>query len=209
MDIIERLMSLVKTQNAEEFIESMVTCFAAPVIQGVKCGKLLNLRRGGSDLSPAWSSVGRGLLDGFSLEAAEVPTGGKGLLLLIYDRELLARALDVPAARAILEGLGYPVRGGSLDDRIAYLLEKFRSGLPHEVGLFLGYPPDDVQGFIQNGGRGSKLAGYWKVYGDETEAKRTFLRYRRAEVAGAMSLLERAGLALPGAPGLNEGLTAF
>lgn len=207
MHIIERLMSLVKTQNAEGFIESMLTCFAAPVIQGVKCAKLLNLIRRGSDLAPSWKLVGEELLAKFSLEAVTVPSRGEGLLLFIYDRELLTRALEASAAVSILNGLGYPVRG-TLDDRIAHLIEKFKSSLPHEVGLFLGYPPEDVKGFIMDGGRGSKLSGYWKVYGDEAEARKIFSRYRHAEIAGAMSLLERADLAFSGARNPKEGLPA-
>lgn len=46
---------------------------------------------------------------------------------------------------------------------------------PHEVGLFLGYPPEDVEGFIENKARSCKITGYWKVYSDEEKAKR-FLR---------------------------------
>ena len=208
MHIIERLMSSIKAQSAEEFIESMITCFAAPVIRRIKCGKLLNLARGGRNLTPAWRSIKNERLAGFSLDAVEVPSRGEGLLLFIYDRDLLRRALDADEARAILEDIGYPVCGGSLDDRIAHLLEKFKSGLPHEVGLFLGYPPEDVLGFIRNEGRGSKLTGYWKVYGDETEARKVFLRYRRAEIAGAMSLLRKGEFALSSAHNLPERLPA-
>ena len=46
---------------------------------------------------------------------------------------------------------------------------------PHEVGLFLGYPPEDVEGFIENKACSCKLTGYRKVYSDEEKAKK-FLR---------------------------------
>ena len=45
------------------------------------------------------------------------------------------------------------------------------------VGLFLGYPVDDVTGFIQNKGRNYLLCGYWKVYSDENRARRIFSNY--------------------------------
>ena len=48
---------------------------------------------------------------------------------------------------------------------------------PHEIGLFLGYPVDDVTGFIQNKGRNYLLCGYWKVYSDENRARRIFSNY--------------------------------
>ena len=42
---------------------------------------------------------------------------------------------------------------------------------PHEIGLFLSYPPEDVQGFIDHHARDFKLSGLWKVYGDEAYAR--------------------------------------
>ena len=45
-------------------------------------------------------------------------------------------------------------------------------------GLFLGYPPDDVAGFIRCGAKCFKCVGDWKVYRDEVEAKRLFARYQ-------------------------------
>ena len=50
---------------------------------------------------------------------------------------------------------------------------------PHEIGLFLGYPIEDVVGFIRYSGRGCKLSGYWKVYGDAEAASRLFDRLSR------------------------------
>ena len=50
---------------------------------------------------------------------------------------------------------------------------------PHEIGLFLGYPPKDVKGFIEEGPRCAKCTGCWQVYGDEEKALKTFERYRK------------------------------
>ena len=47
------------------------------------------------------------------------------------------------------------------------------------MGLFLGYPLEDVKGFIANGGRNCTCCGCWKCYGDPEEARRRFARYRR------------------------------
>ena len=43
---------------------------------------------------------------------------------------------------------------------------------PHEVGLFLSYPPEDVKGFIDHRANDFKCAGLWKVYGDEERRAR-------------------------------------
>ena len=50
---------------------------------------------------------------------------------------------------------------------------------PHEVGLFLSYPPEDVRGFIEHRGHGSKCEGCWKVYGDAKRARATFRAYKK------------------------------
>ena len=50
---------------------------------------------------------------------------------------------------------------------------------PHEVGLFLSYPPEDVKGFIENRAANAKCTGVWKVYGDERQARQTFDRYKK------------------------------
>ena len=69
----------------------------------------------------------------------------------------------------------------STQDCIARLKERLSegNGFPHEIGLFLGYPPEDVRGFIQNKALGHKVTGYWKVYGDEKKALKTFSKYRK------------------------------
>lgn len=52
---------------------------------------------------------------------------------------------------------------------------------PHELGLLLGYPVEDVLGFIRNEGRNYLYCGYWKVYGDVDAARITFDRYNQAK----------------------------
>ena len=50
---------------------------------------------------------------------------------------------------------------------------------PHEIGVFLGYPLDDVKGFIRHKGRNYTYCGCWKCYGDPQAARRRFEGFRR------------------------------
>lgn len=50
---------------------------------------------------------------------------------------------------------------------------------PHEVGLFLSYPPEDVKGFIDNRAENYKDAGMWKVYGDVENARKMFRKFKK------------------------------
>lgn len=50
---------------------------------------------------------------------------------------------------------------------------------PHEIGLFLGYPVEDVLGFLENKGKNYSYCGHWKVYSDVERAKKLFAQYDR------------------------------
>lgn len=47
---------------------------------------------------------------------------------------------------------------------------------PHEIGLFLGYPVEDVKGFIENKGENCVKCGAWKVYCNPEEKMHFFLQ---------------------------------
>ena len=50
---------------------------------------------------------------------------------------------------------------------------------PHEIGLFLGYPIDDVVAFIANKGRNCLCCGCWKCYTDACAAQKAFDKFRK------------------------------
>ena len=50
---------------------------------------------------------------------------------------------------------------------------------PHEIGLFLGYPPSDVQAFINQPCTGVKYVGCWKSYSNPDECKRLTDSYNK------------------------------
>ena len=52
---------------------------------------------------------------------------------------------------------------------------------PHEIGVFLGYPLEDVLGFIENGGRNCLSCGCWKVYSNECAALEAFARFEKCK----------------------------
>lgn len=100
-------------------------------------------------------------------------------LLLLFRPERLQRDLQNEMARRLLKNVGYCSEDYCLC--IVTLVRRFREGndFPHEVGLFLSYPPEDVKGFIENKAEHYKCAGLWKVYGDEQKAKQQFAAFRR------------------------------
>ena len=103
--------------------------------------------------------------------------GGKALLYMYRPKRLEKDLQDTLSGRLLSE-CGY-VPGsaaGCLQQLIARLRRE--EGFPHEVGLFLGYPPGDVEGFMHRKDE-CVLCGLWKVYGDVEGALRQFERCRR------------------------------
>lgn len=99
-------------------------------------------------------------------------------LTLVYRKNMMEAHLNQPQIWGYLAAQGYPMYGG-LDAIFKHLkLRVIQSGgFPHEIGVFLGYPLEDVVGFIRNKGQNCKLCGYWKVYGDVNEAQHLFERF--------------------------------
>jgi len=207
MHIMQTFMALLKSRNADDFVEFMFAFFSAPVVRGVKCGSLVNIRRNGEEIRNVWRRRRNELIARYGLEAAELPSlsSGEGtfrkdaVLLLVYDRRLLERTLFSEEALSILRPLGYDGKERSVVSFIERLKGRFDEGFPHEIGLFLGYPPHDVRGFMQDGGRGAIASGYWKVYANVAEAMNTFGAFRRAEQDAALELVLRFGAVQLGA----------
>ena len=102
----------------------------------------------------------------------------EGRVLLYLYRPLRLKAdLSEADARELLQEAGYPSCGvGNYLSELARRLKSLNE-FPHEIGLFLGYPPEDVKGFMMHKGKNSKCSGCWKVYGDADKARRTFAAY--------------------------------
>ena len=195
---MQAFMAYIKDKEAGEYLESLIACFAAPTIRNLKPASLIRFRRREEgNIAAAWDLRKEELLrkfktDAFALSSRSAP-GDSMLLLMIYKRDLLSRFLFRKEALEILEPLGYGPCGRCLESCLARLGERLREeNFPHEIGLFLGYPPEDVDGFIRNKGRNSLDVGYWKVYGDVRQARKTFQMFRRAECSAARSMIRRA-----------------
>lgn len=108
----------------------------------------------------------------------------RGALLLVWHQRLMPAQLESPMAQAILRRAGYAPQDG-VEALLVQLGERLRSPseFPHEIGLFLGYPPEDVEGFRIHRGRDCKLCGYWKVYSDVPRARALFRQYDRCRAA--------------------------
>ena len=101
------------------------------------------------------------------------------VMIYIYRPNKLEQDLKNEDVCWLLKNNGYPSSNPSRC--ITQLIKKLKSNseFPHEIGLFLGYPLEDVQGFIENKAEHYKFTGHWKVYGDEKRARELFFQYKK------------------------------
>ena len=164
--------------------EELLAFHCAPALAGIKAANLVSCpRQLVEDPEELVAQYGR-TLGSRGIRLRILCRCPKGTLILVYREDRLARCLARPAAVRLLVQAGYPV--GTVEELLDHLSRRMarRQGtFPHEIGLFLDYPPVDVIGFLRHGGKGCKLCGHWKVYGDAESARRQFQRYDRCRAA--------------------------
>lgn len=156
---------------------------ASPVILGVKPANLFSLDRASYDLDACVAQFRRNT-GRYGLRIRVICRCESRALLLVFRLALVEKVLQDPERRAVLTQYGYDTSWDAeaclthLSGRIAA-----STSFPHETGIFLGYPAEDVLGFIEHGGENCKMTGFWKVYGDLDAAQRTFSVYTQCREA--------------------------
>ena len=162
--------------------EELLIRHCSPTLAGIKTGNMFNCSFDSKDemrvalryFNKKLSKKGIRLLP---LRYAE----GKALIYVYRPAHLLRDFKDGIAVR-ILRERGYFAE--TPERCIMHLVKRLGEcdEFPHEIGLFLGYPPNDVRGFIENKDD-CKLVGAWKVYSDEDAARKTFEKYNKCTAA--------------------------
>ncbi len=184
----------MKNKNHISLLEKRVVEQCAPTLAGLKTGSLFSLRGFSSsgllseicDLNRKFRSSGLLLIP---LKKTE-----DFALLYLYRPGCLKRDLLDPDAVRIMRRSGY--RSSDTSYCILRLCRRLReeSAFPHEIGLFLGYPPKDVEGFIRDPNCACACKGCWKVYSEPDKAARIFERYRQCTACYLRRIKEGSSL---------------
>lgn len=151
----------------------------APTFAGLKTGNLFRISYADIEAFREELRELNGILKKKGLRAVPVRMTAEFALVYLYRPDFLKRDLGSEEAACLLTSLGYEPQ--SVNRSVAFLARMMREKevFPHEVGLFLGYPPEDVLGFMKSSREGVKCVGCWKVYGDEARARAAFWRFQR------------------------------
>lgn len=186
-DIIQMLEEMDLTQ-----LESQIALQCAPVISGLKTSNLLIVNRKNHLMVMQ-------IFRGTEVSCKMLYMSEDKAYFLVYRVQELSHYLKQYEISVMMEVLGYCHL--NLHDTLqefskrysSYMKEK--STFPHEMGLLLGYPLEDVIGFIENNGQDFLYVGYWKVYGEMERQQKLFERFDEAKAAIMRMVLQGMGIA--------------
>ena len=164
----------IMTQMDLEGAETQAVLQCAPLLTGIKMSNLLHVREGQQREVAS-------MFEATPVSSRILYKKNGRISVFLYREQRLKRFLSVGKVRRLLDSFGY--RGMELPEILSRLSDRYqrhmdgRGEFPHEIGLFLSYPPEDVLGFICNRACNHKCVGCWKVYGNEQAARNIFEKY--------------------------------
>lgn len=155
-------------------LDTQLALQCAPVLTGIKISNLLNL-------DCLYSDTILQRFEKTSLDSYILYSSKEKVTFLIYSKEALKDYLKIPKVKEFMNTLGYFVF--EIEDILKEFSKRYKDyrekggNFPHEMGLLLGYPVEDVKGFIKNEGKKFLYNGYWKVYKNVLETLKIFQSY--------------------------------
>ena len=156
-----------------EHLSKILTYNLAPVLKNVKPAELVILKN--KCFAASWQTEKRAILKKLGLSCHELLVTKDSTYILFYNGDLLNAFLQDICCQQILFDKGYIVGNVSLEDLLKQLGNRLTQDcFPHEIGLFLGYPVQDVKAFIAYDGKNYCACRYWKVYTDVENSLKKF-----------------------------------
>ena len=159
-------------------IETQIALQCAPLISGLKVSNLLII-------SAEDEALVRVILRRSRISFFRLLRTGEKVTFLLFRKNPLEAYLKQQEVEAMLAEAGYAELSlgnilSTFQKRYAHYMSA-GGRFPHEMGLLLGYPAEDVKGFVENEGKNFLYSGYWKVYADVEEKRRLFQKFENAK----------------------------
>lgn len=186
LDLYKRLGSM----EDKEYIENFLVYNSSLVIAGVKPAVTVTMKKNNEKLYRSWKCFGQSLLENINLKFIELRESNNSIILMIYDQDVLEKELNKESHIEFLSSLGYSYVL-EINDYVNTLKSRYEKyHCPHELGLFLGIPFEDVKDFMECTTKKCLLCGYWKVYNDSSKAITIFNEYDKVKEYTIKNMLE-------------------
>lgn len=154
--------------------ESLLANYCAPTLKQYKCANMFHLPKNDDTLIT--------FIQQYNKEFNQ-----KGIFFILIEQEnqytiyvYNSKLIDYISSNAVQEFLKSYHYPNSFELCLQELKKRLNTkNFPHEIGVFLGYPLNDVKGFIEH--KPYYLIGDWKVYTNVNEAKKQFDLFKQAK----------------------------
>lgn len=184
---VETMLSFLNNCTPEAKLGFQVVTQCAPVLKGVKMSNLISVKQG------SWLKI-REYLKKSRIVCVPLYSDGVKEVLFLYRFDRLRTHLCQEKIRKFLCRYGYTCFDvASVLKRLRERYQRYaQTGeeFPHELGVLLEYPLEDVEGFIANAGQNSLTSRYWKVYHNPQEAEKTFRVYDEAKEQAMREIMD-------------------
>lgn len=199
-DVIEMIAEYSKTYfkminemsktDDKTYMESLLSYSTSLISSGIKPAVTLTLMSiNNRNLNDLWVIYGKAYVHKLNLNYVVLREIKESTILLIYEHNLLENSLNEKHNSEFLETCGYE-ESDNLYDKLAVLKRRYsQMTCPHELGIFLGYPVDDVRDFMKDCKKPCKLCGYWKVYNSKEKAEKIFALFDKVKNNAAEKII--------------------
>lgn len=187
--IFIEFLSQIKNFKDFEYLLALIKSTVAPTLKDLKLGTMMNLRNGKRLLKDTWSKNKFIIKDVLNIDFCELNEGEDFILVYFFKRSMLMKKLSQKKILNFLNSMGYE-NCKSIDDYLSHLKSRFVNFCPDEIGIFLGYPLNDVIDFKDRDKKVCKCTGYWKCFNDEKSSKKAFEKFDEIKIVEMKSILE-------------------
>ena len=180
MKQVEFYKSLANMEE-RECIEKFLIYNASLVISGAKPSATITIKKDKENLYDKWIKYGIDFLETIDIQYIDLRECSNALIILIYNEKQLLNYIFRKENKKFLMQLGYSDKN-DINNYLYMLKNRYKEfNCPHELGIFLGFPLNDVMDFMNCKNKKCLSCGYWLVYNNLKEAKETFSRYDKVK----------------------------
>jgi hypothetical protein len=179
--ILNEYLEKIEGLRGKDYLSAVVAYHIAPTIEKIKPSSIVTFNNHRRELYSLWKKYKYCFLNYYGLDFCELKSDNEQISILFFDRKLLNEVIFDNENMLCLKEFNYSPHM-TLEEALHFLQERFEYAFPHEIGIFLGFPLEEVKQFIEYPERNGLLYGYWKVYENLEYAKFKFILYDRTKI---------------------------
>ncbi|WMJ79448.1 DUF3793 family protein [Clostridium sp. MB40-C1] len=172
-----RFMNMIDNFNNRDYLIATILYSAAPTIAKHKPSYLIIFHnKGKRKLNNIWKIYKEDIYKELNISFYELKNSKDSTAVLFYNDFQMQEVLKDEINIKFLKQYGYKSKM-SLKQCLFLLKTRYYYNCPNEIGIFLGYPLEDVIEFMNGNQKKAIIFGYWKVYHNPSYALKIFEKY--------------------------------